>query len=130
MKTLVCITPQGNSRRLIDKGFEAVASNGGELHILYVQKGTDIFAWDNTPELLQKLFDYASEKSGIIHAICAKDVSSAIKDFIENEVITHIVLGAPPKDAAITPENVIQKIIESTPQVDVIILEREGEKIK
>ncbi len=96
-KVLVCITAQSNSRRLIDEGAGLCEASGGELHILHVQKGHNIFENEDTPRLLSELFEYGSTRGGMIHAICSEDVPESIGRFIADTHITRLVLGAPPE---------------------------------
>jgi len=126
---LVCITPQGNSSRLIDKGFElarSFAPGVAEVHILYVQRGDDVFGPGGTPELLQSLFDYGAERGGVIHAVCGNDAAAEIIAFIRAESITRAVLGEPPKDAA-APDGVIGRIKRKLPWMEIVVLERNVE---
>lgn len=128
-KVLVCITAQSNSKRLILKGAEVCGAHDGELHILHVQKGHNIFENQDTPRLLQELFEYGGALGGMVHAYCDDDVPESIGKFIEKEEITRVVLGAPP--AHLTPEQAknggeLFRIIGALPKpVEVIILDRE-----
>ena len=65
-KVVACITAQYNSERLIDTAAEVADKFNAELHILHVNKGTSIFNNENTPILLDKLFEYGSEKGGAV----------------------------------------------------------------
>ena len=122
-KVLVCITPQSNSRRLIDKGVET-AAGGGELHIVYVQKGGDIFAEEASLKLLQELYDYGAGLGGIIHGLLGEDVIATLENFIKDESITHVVLGAPPENALKRSIAVIERLEKDLPQLKFIVLER------
>ena len=128
-KVVACITAQYNSERLIDTAAEVADKFNAELHILHVNKGTSIFNNENTPILLDKLFEYGSEKGGMVHMLCSDDVAKSIGDFIEEYDITKIVLGEAP--GAVDKE--IQKAsefgrIEKTLKkhgVEIIIVKRE-----
>lgn len=96
-KVLVCITAQSNSERLIDYASLIADENNAEFHILNVNKGTSIFNNNSTPQLLEKLFAYGSERGGMVHMLCSEDVAKSIGDFIKEYNITNIVLGEPPK---------------------------------
>jgi len=122
-RILVCITPQSNGARLIDKGFETAA--GGDVHILYIEKGADIFSLESAPALLQELFDYGAEKGGVIHAQCGDNITDEIRKFIKKEDITHVILGEPPKNANIASENVIGELRATMPHIKLVIMERE-----
>ncbi|MDR3239471.1 MAG: hypothetical protein LBT44_05230 [Clostridiales bacterium] len=130
-KTLVCVTPQANGKRLIDKGYQIVSAIGGELHILHVERGNRIFGSEESSQLLQALFDYASERDGVVHGICGEDVFETIKRFIKEEGITHAIFGASPASPDLSGENSIESSIESLrwtiPYLWLCILEREEE---
>jgi len=98
-KVLVCITAQSNSERLIDAAAMVADKNNAEFHILNVNKGTSIFNNSMTPILLEKLFEYGTERGGMVHMLCSENVSKSIGDFINEYGITIIVLGEPPKKA-------------------------------
>lgn len=131
-KVLVCITAQSNSKRLINKGAEIADEINGELHILHVQKGNNIFNNSDAPMLLQQLFQYGSEKGGMIHAYCDDNIPESIANFIAKEKVTKLILGEPPKmqgGLKKRNENQFHKIIQSTKQkVEVIMVGREHEK--
>ena len=128
-KILVCITAQCNSKRLIDEGARVADLNDGELHILHVQQGDSIFNNSETPKLLEELFNYASQKGGMVHFYCDEDVSECIGNFVNETGITKVVLGEPPVVKEITDETireqlkvVIRHIYEP---VDLIIVRRQ-----
>ncbi len=106
---LVCITAQCNSTRLIDRAFEVAEKNEGELHILHVQRGDSIFNNSETPKLLEELFNYGSEKGGMIHFYCDEDVSECIGRFAKEMKITKIVFGEPPTEAG-DEENITERL--------------------
>lgn len=96
-KVLVCITAQSNSERLIDSAALIADESNAEFHILNVNKGTSIFNNSGTPQLLEELFEYGSERGGMVHMLCSENVAKSIGDFIKEYNITDIVLGEPPK---------------------------------
>lgn len=123
-KILVCITAQSNSRRLIDSGNELASSCGGELHILHVLKGDSVFVNEETPVLLEELFEYGKKEGGMIHAYCDNNVPKSIGRFVRNEKMTKIILGEPPRDA-VNPETHFKAIVKEMPEkVELIILNR------
>ncbi len=125
-KVLVCITPQSNSKRLIDRGFEISCSLNGELHILHVEKGNNLFVTKDSTELLQRLFDYGSELGGTVHGLCGEDISHTIINFTKEKKITNILLGEAPKNAVIKSSDVADKIKTTLPYLDIEILNREN----
>ena len=133
-KVLVCITAQSNSRRLIDAGAEVASKCSGELHILHVQKGENVFNNSETLHLLQQLFLYGSEKGGMIHAFCEEDIAGSIAHFVKEEKITRLVLGELPEAMRKQlekshRENQFQKILDSLPKgVRAVIIKRAEEK--
>lgn len=123
-KILVCITAQKNSRRLMDQGAALAAELAGELHILHVQKGNNIFENSDTPRLLESLFAYGCELGGMIHAFAHEDVPAGIGDFVRSLGITKIVLGAVPEGA---PQNALEQIFACLPaEVSVTVVAREN----
>jgi len=127
-KILVCITVQANSKRLIKKGAEIAKKKQGQLHILHVQKGNNIFINSDASELLQQLYGYASELGGETHAICGEDVCEAIVNFAKDIGITTMVLGQRPEHIKVDIENdIIFKIKSLIPEIEVVILERKKE---
>ncbi|MDR1642371.1 MAG: hypothetical protein LBT59_21995 [Clostridiales bacterium] len=124
-KVLVCITPQSNSRRLIDKGEEISLALGGELHILHVKQGNSIFDTEESSQLLEELFSYGSERGGLVHASCGGNVLKTIRRFIREERITNLVLGEPPADSNFNGENGIDSFRQIMPYLMIHILERD-----
>lgn len=125
-KILVGITAQNNSRRLIKKGFEVANAKNGQLHILHVQKGSNIFVNADTSQLLQELYQYGSELGGETHAICGDDICEAIIEFIKKASITRMVLGERIENFKIDNDNhIVNTIKETFPDIEIIILERE-----
>ena len=97
LRVAVCITAQHNSQRLIDTAAEYADKQNAELHILHVNKGTSVFNNEQTPFLINSLFEYGSEKGGMVHMMCSEKVAETIGEFIEEYKISTIVLGEPPK---------------------------------
>lgn len=131
-KVLVCITAQSNSKRLINKGASVADRVNGELHILHVQKGNNILNNNEAPRLLQQLFEYGTEKGGMVHAYCDDNIPESIAAFIAKEKITKLILGEPPKaikqDKKHT-ENQFNKIMhQMSNAVEIIIVGREEDK--
>lgn len=125
-KIVVCITAQSNSIRLIDKASEVADKYNGELHILHVLQGNNVFNNEKTLDLLNELYVYGGGKGGVIHAFCNDDVCGSISEFVRNECITKIVLGEPPINPTQT-ESFFDKIVKNIPQnVDIVIVEKEN----
>ena len=131
-KVVACITAQYNSERLIDTAAEVADRFNAELHILHVNKGTSNFNNENTPIMLDKLFEYGSEKGGMIHMLCSEDVAAAIGAFIEEYGITKIVLGEPPtkfvemQKVKESEFDKIEKVLKRC-GVEIIIVKRQAE---
>ncbi|GHU50565.1 hypothetical protein AGMMS49975_01850 [Clostridia bacterium] len=122
-KVLVCITPQGNSRRLIDKGAEIAAD--GELHILHIEKGGEVFNTEGAARMIQELFDYASKAGGIVHGMCSDNIAKTIKSFVLKEKISALILGETDKNYKAADESVLARIQNALPDVNIYILERQ-----
>ena len=132
-RILVCITAQGNSKRLINSGAQIADETDGELHILHVQVGNSIFNNDDTPRLLEELFNFGSEKGGMIHCYCDENVSKCIGQFTKEKGITKIVFGQPPTGNKPEKEvilNKLKKMLKFVPKgIELIIIPRqEGAK--
>ena len=129
-KVVACITAQYNSERLIDTAAEVADKFNAELHILHVNKGTSIFNNADTPMLLERLFEYGSDKGGMVH-----NVASSIGNFIEEYNITKIVLGEPPvkflESKKITESEFgrIEKVLKEC-GVEIIIVKRQIEELQ
>lgn len=131
-KVLVCITAQSNSRRLICIAAKTADEVNGELHVLHVEKGNNIFQNENSPKLLEELFAFATEQGGMVHVYCDDNIPQSIADFIAREKITRLVLGEPPKEfakgAGKNSRNELTHILAAMPQrVEVLIVKREEE---
>ena len=120
----MCITPQANSKRLITKANEKASELNAELHILHVEKGNNIFLTEDSPKLLEELYQFGAELGGILHGLCGEDITATIFKFIKKEKITHVVLGVPPENAAIKPEDVGEKLKAQLPYLELIMLQR------
>lgn len=92
-KVLVCITIQGNSRRLIEKGSKIARESNAQLHILHVEKGMSIFQNPEAAMLLEDLFKYGKELGGEVHFVSDQDVAGRIVSFIRDMEVTRVVLG-------------------------------------
>ncbi|MCL2852667.1 MAG: universal stress protein [Defluviitaleaceae bacterium] len=124
-KVLVCITPQSNSRRLIEYGAAIAKGESAELHILHVARGNNILAADGSAQLLQRLFDYAAEVGGIVHGLCGENITTTIVKFIRDEMITNLVLGEHSEEYKASADNVTTLVSEKLPYIGIHILERE-----
>ncbi len=124
-KVLVCITPQSNSKRLIERGNQLSKAVFGELHIVHIIKGNNIFSHESSAALLQQLFDYGAELGGTVHALCGEDIADTIFDFVKENEITNIIMGKPVENTGATVANeVYEKIINTVKNVEFDILER------
>jgi len=120
MNVLVCITPQSNSKRLIDKGAQVVDND--KLHILHMQRGDSIFSSVDATSMLEELFDYGKSKGGIVHFISGDHFLEGLKDFAGEHDIRHLVLGEPPKEV-MCKEQLEQSIKAYLPDVLITIVE-------
>lgn len=83
-----------------------------------------MFSKPSETELIQMLFNYASELGGIVHAKCGDDVYDIIKTFIKEEMITNLIIGAPPEEARLKGDTFIDRISVDFPYIDVYVLDR------
>ncbi|WP_304507079.1 hypothetical protein [Anaerotignum sp.] len=115
-KVLVLATAQKNALRLIDYGFSMALANDGELHILHVQKGNSVFDGTDTLKRLQELIDYGVRLGACIHVLCDNDVAKCIGNFVEEEEITRVILGEPPKGKNEKVLSEWDRIIDTIPE--------------
>lgn len=92
-KVLVLLTARRSSLRLIERGAAAAQECGGELHILYVQKGGSIFDGEETLGLLQCLSGLDGGAGGTVHICCGDSVAACIGQFVREEGVTQVVMG-------------------------------------
>jgi len=124
-KILVCITPQSNGARLIDNASAIAKERGGELHILHIEKGNNVFNTAESPMLLQQLFEYGAERGGVIHALCGEDIPEVITGFVRAQKITAMVFGEPPAALENKP-TIIDRVHYDLPHTEVVIVRREA----
>ena len=124
-KVLVCITPQSNSKRLIERGNTIASAESAELHVLHVARGRNILESDGSMQLLQQLFDYATGFGGIVHGVSGENITTTITKFIRDEMITHLVLGEHSEDYRAQADDITVLISSKLPYIQIHILERE-----
>ena len=120
---LVCITPQTNSRRLIDKGSE-IAGEEGRLNILHVEKGDNVFADENAGKLLEELFLYGKTKGGTVHFVTGESFFVTLKIFSIQNKISDIVLGEAP-DGNLKKSDLKDMVEKDIPGVEVHVLKKQ-----
>lgn len=125
-KVLVCITIQGNSRRLIEKGSKLALENNAQLHILHVEKGMSIFQNPDSATLLEELFEYGKELGGVVHFISDQEVAQRIITFIRDMDISKVVLGETMKGKLhkILKKDISRYISSEAKDLEVLVLER------
>ncbi len=116
-KVLVCVTPQSNCRRLIDSGHEISLETEGEMHILHILHGNNVFS--EGVGLLEELFDYGSKLGGTTHGICGSDIPKTLISFIKKHKITHIVLGYPGEDSTFKDDTLTKKLLDMFPDLNI-----------
>jgi len=120
MNVLVCITPQSNGKRLIDKGAQVVDND--KLHILHMQRGDSIFLSEDSGSVLEELFDYGKAKGGSVHFISGDHFLTELRAFAVNNGIGHFVMGEPPLHI-MSKEKLEKAIREYVPGAIVTIVE-------
>ena len=125
-KILVCITPQSNGARLIDSAAAIARARAGELHILHIEKGNNVFHTAESPMLLQRLFEYGAERGGVVHAFCGDNVPDVMTGFARTEKIGVMVFGEPPAVPDGKP-TIVDTIHAALPQVEIVIVRREAQ---
>ena len=131
-RILVCITAQCNSKRLISRAAHIADENNGELHILHVQRGDSLFNNEETPKLLEELFNYGKEKGGMIHFYCDEDIAECIGKFTDDTGITKVVFGQPPTEEGYEEMSVTEKLYpflrSVSKNVELIVIPRDDTK--
>lgn len=122
-KVLVCITIQENSKRLMQQGSELSSSLDGELHILHIRQGDSIFEMPNSSGLFEELFVYGSELGGQVHFLCSSNITNTISGFIQDNAITHLIIGKAPTESGTTP-NVATELEDILEHIKVITIDR------
>ncbi len=129
-KVLVCITIQGNSRRLIEKGAKIAAENDAKLHILHVEKGMSIFQNPEAAELLESLFEYGKELGGEVHFVSDQEVAKRIVSFIKEEEVSKVVLGETMRGklSKMINKDITKHISKETKDLEVLVIGRKEEQ--
>jgi len=96
-----------------------------ELHILHVERGKNIFNTGESAQLLQNLFDYASDFGGIVHGLCGENITATIVKFIRDEMITHLVLGTHSDEYKASTDDITALISSKLPYINIHICARE-----
>jgi len=125
-KVLVCITIQGNSKRLIEKGAKIARENAAQLHILHVEKGMSIFQKPESATLLEDLFKYGKELGGEVHFVSDQNVSSRIIAFIRDMDVAQVVLGETMRGKLfkLLKRDISSHISSEAKDLEVLVLER------
>jgi len=125
-KVLVCITIQGSSRRLIEKGSKIARENNAQLHILHVEKGMSIFQNPDAATLLEDLFKYGKELGGEVHFVSDQDVAGRIISFIRDMEVTRVVLGETMRGKLfkLIKRDISSYISAEAKDLEVLVLER------
>ncbi|MDR1066229.1 MAG: hypothetical protein LBL35_02175 [Clostridiales bacterium] len=121
-KTLACITPQSNSKRLIDKAFDISQNIGGELHVLHVETGGNLFVSEDSTALLQSLFNYGARMGGAVHGLAANNAADAIIKFIKDEKITNVVVGSPSDSPPVKQSDIYARLAATAPLLDITVV--------
>jgi K+-sensing histidine kinase KdpD len=131
-KVLVCVTPQRNSFRLINKGSSFAKEFDAKLFVIYVQNKLDLAPDKGTAELINELFTITSEENGSMHIEVSDDIPTAIVNFINENGITHVMLGETmaTKIERLLKKDIISRITSKTESVEFLILERSEKNIK
>ena len=125
-KVLVCITIQENSRRLITEGHNKAQSLDAPLHLLHIRKGDTVFDNADSSNLLEDLFAFGGELGGEVHFLCSNHIPNTITEFITNNKITHLIMGAAPTTAHLTEdENIYTTLKNKLNNIEITVLNRE-----
>jgi K+-sensing histidine kinase KdpD len=75
------------------------------LAILHIKKGNSIFENPSDSTLFEELFAFGKELGGEAHFLCSNDIVSTLLNFIQEEGVTDLVVGAapPPLECGETP---------------------------
>ncbi len=126
LKVLVCITIQGNSKRLIEKGAKIARENNAQLHILHVEKGMSIFQNPESATLLEELFKYGKDLGGEVHFVSDQGVATRIISFIRDMDVSQVVLGETMRGklSKLLKKDIPSHISSEAKDLEVLVLER------
>lgn len=91
---LVCVTQQKTCEKLIRQGAELLKEQSGNLYVLHVVNENDKLLNNfSDGDALEYLFEITKDVGAELTVKRSKDVIKTVIDFVEELMITHIVLG-------------------------------------
>lgn len=91
---LVCVTQQKTCEKLIHQGAELLKEQSGNLYVLHVVNENDKLLNNfSDGDALEYLFEITKDVGAELTVKRSKDVIKTVVDFVEELMITHIVLG-------------------------------------
>lgn len=123
-KILVCITIQENSKRLITEGHKLATLLKAPLHILHIRKGETVFDHPDSSTLLEELFNFGGELGGEVHFLCSNNILQTITEFIDNNQMTHLVIGETPNHDSDTNDGISTILKEALNHITIDIVPR------
>jgi K+-sensing histidine kinase KdpD len=118
---LVCVTQQKTCESLIRHGASiSYEGNEGSLYVIHVVNETDKFLYNlSDGDALEYLFQITKEVGADLIVKRSKDVVKTIVDFVNENQITHIVLGSSQsKDPS---KNFVAKLKKKLPDLEFIL---------
>ncbi len=120
---MVCVTQQKTCERLILSGYKLAEATKGKLYVIHVVNEKDKFLNNvNDGEALEYLFGVSKKAGADLTVLRSKDVIQEIINFAKDNNITHMILGATPKENNSRESNFALKLQESLPNVEFIII--------
>jgi K+-sensing histidine kinase KdpD len=92
---LVCVTQQKTCEKLIRQGVELTREHPGKLYVLHVVNENDKLLNNfSDGDALEYLFEITKDVGAELTVKRSKDVIKTVVDFVEEMMITNIVLGS------------------------------------
>ena len=117
---LVCVTQQKTCEKLINQGAELLKEQPGNLYVLHVVNENDKLL-DNFSDgdALEYLFKITKDVGAELTVKRSRDVIKTVVDYVEELMITHIVLGnSRSKDPA---NNFVTKLQKKLPDREFVL---------
>lgn len=120
---MVCVTQQKTCERLIVNGYSMKDKEEDKLYVIHVVNEKDKFLDKNSDgEALEYLFNVSKKVGADLAVLRSKDIIKTIKDFANENNITHILMGVSPEPDKRESQNITFKLQQVLPEVEFIIL--------
>lgn len=118
---MVCVTRQKNCERLIKYGKKISDEFNGKLFVIHVAKtGTSFLGNPDESEALEFLYQISNSAGADMAVLRSDNIIDTIINYAEENNISHIVLGEPPKGKS--GSSIIENLEKSLPDIKFKIL--------